>query len=291
MRTVLLTGATGFLGAHLAKTLCARGDRVRALRRGTSDLSRLAGLETTIDWLDAGDADDATLAKFLTGVDAVIHAAATYARHGESLSAIAATNIVFALRILEAATHRQVGLFIHIDSALPPQTNAYSLSKAQFAAWGRFMAERSQTRFLNLRVEHMYGPGDDESKFVDRVINACLCNEPSLALTAGTQQRDFIHVADVVDACLLLLERQPPMAERQAEIGLGSGTAIAVRDLVETIHRLTRSTTRLDFGAIPTQAGEVMYSCADLTPLDRLGWQPRIGIEDGLRQTIERKRS
>jgi nucleoside-diphosphate-sugar epimerase len=67
----------------------------------------------------------------------------------------------------------------------------------------------------------------------------------------------------------------------------GTGTAISVKELAHTIHRLTRSTSRLNFGALPDRVGEVSRSVADPTILRRLGWHPEVGLEEGLKATIE----
>src|SRR4029077_5731114 len=117
-----------------------RGDKVRALRRRASSLSRLQGLEEAIDWLDNDSGDTHEFEDFFVGVDAAIHTAATYGRGGQAVMDIAQTHLFYALKVLGAATGHHVGLFINTDSALPKETNAYSLSKAQFAEWGRFMA-------------------------------------------------------------------------------------------------------------------------------------------------------
>ncbi len=71
----------------------------------------------------------------------------------------------------------------------------------------------------------MYGPGDDSSKFTTHVIESCRRNEPRLALTAGEQLRDFIHIDDVVRAYDRIVDRQGDFAASDA-IEVGSGDAV-----------------------------------------------------------------
>jgi nucleoside-diphosphate-sugar epimerase len=141
-----------------------------------------------------------------------------------------------------------------------------------------------------LKLEHFYGPGDDKSKFTTHVIQSCLSNVTELKLTPGEQLRDFIHIDDVVSAYILLLDKQEEIDDEFAEFELGSGTAITIKHFVETIHRLTTSTTHLNFGAVPYRAGEAMHSQADTNGLQALGWYCQYDLESGLIQVIDQER-
>ena len=282
-KTVLLTGATGFLGSHLARALLGAGYRVAALKRRSSSLRRLAGLEVALF-----DVEDGVEQAF-DGVDAVIHAATSYGRQGESVSALFEANTAFPLRVLEAAVRRGVPLFINAGTVLAPSLNAYALSKHQFLAWGEHLAARHPIAFVNARLEHFYGPGDERSKFATHVVRSCLENVPELALTEGAQLRDFIHVDDVVAAFLLLLERGASGPAREFDVG--TGHAGTVRSFVETAHRLAGSSTQLKFGALDYRPGEPMRSEADPRALQALGWRCRHDIVSGLQDTIHRERN
>lgn len=282
-KTVLLTGATGFLGSHLARALPGAGYRVAVLKRRSSSLHRLAGLDVALFDVEDG------VERAFDGVDAVIHAATSYGRQGETVSALLEANTAFPLRVLEAAVQRGVPLFINAGTVLAPSLNAYALSKHQFLQWGEHLAARHPIAFVNARLEHFYGPGDDRAKFTTHVVRSCLENVPELALTEGAQLRDFIHVDDVVAAFLLLLERGASGPAREFDVG--TGQAGTVRAFVETAHRLAGSTTRLAFGALPYRPGEPMRSEADPRALRALGWRCRHDIASGLQDTINRERN
>jgi nucleoside-diphosphate-sugar epimerase len=292
-KRILLTGATGYLGSHLAKALLNAGHSVVALKRKTSSLQRLEPITARITLIDLDELDFDSLFKKQGKFDTIIHAATCYGRNGESASQIVDANLNFPLKLLDAASMAGVPIFLNTDSALDKFLNAYSLSKAQFSEWGRYFATHNKIRFLNLKLEHFYGTGDDDTKFSSHVIKSCLMNVPELKLTAGEQERDFIHIDDVIAAYMLILEQSASLADWFMELDVGSGDIITIRRFVELVHQLTASKTTLQFGALPYRAGEVMHSKADVTNLAALGWQKRYGLETGLKQVIalERKSS
>jgi nucleoside-diphosphate-sugar epimerase len=169
--------------------------------------------------------------------------------------------------------------------------NAYALSKYQFKQWGQRFARAGGLRFINLRIEHMYGAGDNPTRFTAHVIRACLDNAPELKLTLGEQKRDFVHVDDVVDAYATVIDRLLEFAPGFNELDVGSGRAVTIREFVECVRCLTEATTQLKFGALPYRTSEPMFSQADTTHLAALGWANRYDLPAGLAQTIERERS
>lgn len=289
-RVALVTGATGYLGSHLAEALLDTGHSIVALKRKTSSLRRLAPILHRITLLDVDDLDLRELFKGHGKFDAVIHTATCYGRNGESASQIADANLNFPLKLLDAATEAGVSVFMNTDTSLDKFLNAYSLSKTQFAEWGKHFAGQKKMRFLNLKLEHFYGPGDDDTKFSTHVINNCMMNAPELKLTPGEQRRDFIYIDDVVSAFMVLLEKMDSFDSPFVEFDVGSGKSVSIREFVETAHRLADSKTHLAFGALPYRQGEVMHSEADISSLTALGWHCRYNIETGLKQVIVQER-
>lgn len=287
---ILLTGVTGYLGSHLAETLLASGYEVVALKRTSSSLRRIAHLLPKLAWHDLDAVEMNALFTQHGKFDAVIHTATCYGRNSESASQIAEANLAFPLKLLDAAAASGVDIFVNTGTVLDKFLNPYALSKEHFSEWGQYFARQKKIRFLNLKLEHFYGPGDDASKFVAHIVNSCLSNAPELKLTPGEQKRDFIYIDDVVAAYLLLLEKQKFLADGFVEIEIGSGEAVTIREVVEMIHRLTASTTSLNFGAQPYRAGEAMLSQANTSTLQAFGWQCRHSLEAGLMKVIEQQR-
>lgn len=285
---ILLTGAGGFLGSSLALRLAREGHDVSLLVRPQSSLARLAGehFETGVY------SSDVDIRKFVQRIrpEVLIHTACSYGRQGESVLTLSDANLRFGLAMLQALIEGDAArcLFINTGTALPAATSVYALSKHQFADWGRVLAiaHPRRLRFVNVELQHMYGPGDAESKFTTHVLHACHANVPELALTAGEQRRDFIYIDDVLDAYQTLLRRSDSLSAT-AEVPIGSGVAPTIREFVETVHRLCTSRTHLAFGAVPYRPGEAMLCRADLGPMADLGWAPRWTLEAGLAKTIE----
>lgn len=289
--TILLTGATGFLGSHLARHFADRGESVAILKRSTSDTRRIDGLRRAIRDYDVDRDGVARAFQELGRIDIVVHTATCYGRNGESVTEIFEANTAMPLQLLNAAIRGGTATFIHTDTAIDRAVNAYALSKRQFAEWGGQLAGAGKIRFVNLRTEHFYGAGDDPSKFTTHVIRSCLRNVPVLDLTAGEQRRDFVHIDDIISAFAILVDRSESLDRTYLEYGLGSGQAIRVRDFVETAHRLCASHTQLAFGALPYRASETMYSQADISGLRALDWQPRVGLLEGLKMTIAQEKN
>lgn len=288
---ILLTGASGFLGSALALRFRRDGHQVRLLLRASSSLARLCGVLFEVNRLE-GDQQVAELIRSFRP-DAVVHTACAYGRHGESLLQLIDANVRLGIALLQPLLDLQETapcLLINTSTALPAATSAYALSKRQFAQWGRLqaLAQPDRLRFINVELQHMYGPGDDASKFTTHVITACRRNEPELLLTAGEQQRDFIFLDDVVDAYAVLLRVSNELGAA-TDVPIGSGKAPPVREFVQEAHRLCRSTTQLRFGALPYRPAEAMHCCADLTMMHALGWSPRWSLEAGICSTIERE--
>ena len=286
---ILSTGGSGFLGSALALHWLNTGHQVALLLRPTSKQNRLGGLSGLFD-IGCCTTDvevNAFVKKVLPEV--VVHTACAYGRQGETSLQLFDANLRLGLLILQALQHAaQPVSFINTGSALAPEVSPYALSKHQFAQWGRMLATQSggQLKFVNVLLQHMYGPGDDVSKFTTHVLHACHRNEAVLKLTAGEQARDFIYIDDVVSAYDTLLT-QCHQLDTVQDIEVGSGVAPTIRQFVETAHLLTASRSKLLFGALPYRANEAMHCLANVEFMAQLGWHPAFDLNAGLKKTIE----
>lgn len=279
---ILLTGASGFLGQNLLAMLAGDHNNIYAISRRLQPLDYHCQ-HSSIRWAKPTDIDHIF---HENSIDCVIHTATQYGRNNLLNSEILTTNTLWPLSILEAAYNTHVPLFINTGSSLPDDLNPYSLSKAQFRDWGKYLAEQSDMRFFHIRLEHMYGPDDDESKFTSHLINSCKRNTSSIPLTYGKAERDFIYIDDVVSAYKILLEKNNEFAAGFYEFELGSGQTISIREFAELVKSLADSSTELQFGAIPYRKNEVMYSIANTSVLNKMGWKCMTDIETGIKKTL-----
>jgi nucleoside-diphosphate-sugar epimerase len=287
---ILLTGATGFLGSALAKYWVRAGHKLTLLVRPTSQLHRIVSLLPEVELVSCQEGGDLKKIVQVCLPEAIVHTACTYGRSGEPALQVFDTNIRLGMLLIDAvlATDNVRPTFINTGTALGSLTGNYALSKQQFARWGNALALQSQDRlqFVNVRLQHMYGPGDDQSKFVSYVLHACRQNQMELKLTAGEQRRDFIYIDDAVTAYDFILNSQARFSVSD-QIDVGTGAAPTVRSFVERIVSVTGSRINLKFGAIPYRENEAMHCQADITRLHDLGWKAAYSLNQGIRKTIE----
>jgi nucleoside-diphosphate-sugar epimerase len=286
-QTILVTGATGFLGSHLVKGLLKQGHKVIILKRSFSNTWRIKEILSQLISYDLDTIDLTQPFQDISSIDAIIHTATCYGRNKENVSYLAQTNTLFPLQLLATAIQYKIPTFINTDTVLDKFLNPYALSKKHLREWGQYFAKLEKIRFINIQLEHMYGVDDDESKFTIYVIKSCLNNVEKLDLTAGEQIRDFIYIDDVISAYLILLDKANQQAIYFQDYELGSGKGVSIRELVKMIHTMTQSQTKLNFGVIPYRPQEVMHSEADISQLKALNWSPQYSLQQGLSFTID----
>jgi nucleoside-diphosphate-sugar epimerase len=135
--------------------------------------------------------------------------------------------------------------------------------------------------FAWARLFFLFGPREHAARLVPSVARALLAGEVA-ECSAGTQRRDFLHVDDVADALISLLK-----SDLVGPVNVGSGEAVAVRSVIETVARACCRPHLVRLGARPTPATEPPLLVADVSRLrDELGWRPSISFEDGIRDAV-----
>jgi len=179
-------------------------------------------------------------------------------------------------------------LFINAGTSLSPDMSNYALSKNQFSEWGEKIAkeEGSRLKFIDVRIQQMYGENDDRSKFTGNLIEACRNNEQKVDISLGEQYRDFIYVDDVVSAFENIINNSTKLNQYEM-ISLGSGQGSKLRDFAELVRSVSGASTVLNFGAIPYRQGEEMYSVADPSRMIELGWNPKYSLKCGVERVFK----
>lgn len=285
---ILLTGATGFLGSAILAQLLKRGDEVVAIKRSSSSVDKIrAYLDYPSLHLADIDKKDPTGLFDHYQIDTIIHTATEYGRFEVPLYNILNANLVLPLQLAEIGMQRGVRTFINTDSFFNKGGNSYSnllnysLSKKSLLIWLDKLA--GKLSIINVVLEHMYGPGDSPTKFVEHAIRKIGVERvPHMALTHGHQRRDFIYIDDVVQAYLKLIDYGRSEELRFETFELGTGQSIQVRDFVHQIKSIAGSNTVLGFGDIDYRPDEIMSSHADISRLERLGWRHSVSFETGI---------
>jgi nucleoside-diphosphate-sugar epimerase len=296
---VLITGATGFVGACLARDLIQAGHEVHLILRAESNTWRLAGLDGqyTAHRVDLRDAAQLRQAVAICKPEVVYHLATHGAYHFQKeRAAILATNLLGTANLLDALDGCDYRMLVNTgssseyghktgpmreDGLLEPRTD-YGVSKA--AATLLCQAEAFKGRpVTTVRIFSAYGPWEDPTRLVPYVMGCCLCGQ-SPQVTAGNQPRDFVYVGDVV-ALLQEAARCPSVCGRI--LHAGTGVQHTVRDMVQTIVSVCgQGHISARFGSCPTRHDEPaswVSSIAQTTALT--GWRPLYNLRAGIEQT------
>lgn len=289
--TILISGSTGFLGSYLLKLFINSGHKVIALKRTNSNIYRIEEYLNDAIYYDIDKTEFSSIFE-KHKIDIVINTATNYGRIDNKVSSIINTNLIFGLKLLEESVNSNVKAFINTDTLLERNLNTYSLSKAQLVDWMKFLSNKN-TKILNVKIEHMYGPKDDENKFIYWLINQLKQNVEKINLTSGIQKRDFIYIDDIVNAYETIIKNIDNFSNFE-EFELGSGNSIEVKIFVEKIYEEISNkqtlNTKLNFGAIAYRDNENMNMQVNITKLQNLAWEAKVSIEDGIKKILEEEK-
>ncbi len=294
---VFLTGATGFIGSHLARRLVGEGCAVTALVRPGADRGRLADVQDRITLVEGDLLAPRDFAEALetAAPDVCVHLAwrttGDYLHADENLRLVSASldlwNMLDAAgcrRVVLAGTcveyDTSVGHFAE-DSPIRPRT-LYAASKQALWLMTEQFARGRGWGAVSAKLFHVYGPGEHEGRLVPRVIRALRAGEPC-ALTRGDQLRDFVHVEDVAGALWTLAR-----SDLSGPVNVGAATPVAVAEVARELGRLLGRPDLLRFGALPSRADDPPCLCARRGRLHgELGWRPQYDLREGLRRTVD----
>lgn len=303
---VLVTGASGFIGSHLVRRLLADGAEVTVVVRYAS-VMRNVRLRTVWDAVRVIEADvrnrGALAAAQETAPELVFHLAA-YNHVGQSFAQVeecfdvnakGTANVLDvcpgARRFVYLSTSEVYGLQEHVpfvETMEPRPMSPYSITKYAGELYARMRQRLTPERVVVLRAFNTFGPGQSTKAVIPELILACL-RGGTVRTTKGEQTREFNYVEDVVDAIVRAGRHEEPLL---GPVNVADGREIAIRDLVQRIAGLTSATGQLEIGALPYRPNEIWRMYADSSRARReLGWAPKVGLEDGLRRTVEWYRS
>jgi nucleoside-diphosphate-sugar epimerase len=300
LRRVLVTGASGLVGSRALAPLRSRGFDVHAVARRPPAVGPSDGVSWhRADLLDAAQrravvadvgashllhlAWYAEPGAFWTATENAAWTSATIAL-AEEFAAAGGRRAVMAGTCAEydwTATSGAARHALREDAPRAPAT-LYGVCKDATRRVVASLAEPLGLATAWGRIFFLYGPGEDERRLVASVARGLVAGE-RVATSAGTQVRDFLHVDDVAGAFAALVD-----SDVTGPVNVASGDGVTVRDVVETLARLTGRADLLDAGALPMRPGDPESLVADVGRLrDEVGWTPRVGLEDGLRETVD----
>ena len=284
-KTILLTGATGYLGGYLSKHFLLKGYRIIALALNHNEKYLYSNYENVkLYYLS-----DTKIAEIFDKehIDIIIHTATLYGRYNEDSILLEKTNVEFPLIVLQEAVNHNAKIFINTGTILNKNISAYAMTKNHFEDWLSIYSDK--IKCVNLKLDHFYGPNDKPIKFIARVIQQLKNNVDHIDLTEGYQTRDFIYIDDIVSAFDIVIENEENFSTgRINTFEVGTDVKTSIKDLVMIIKKeLKNETTKLNFGKIPLRQNEMLDYEIDTKPLRLLGWKPQYtSIEEGIKKII-----
>ena len=292
MKTILLTGATGFLGSHLLAYLVKRKYKVVILKRANSDISRIVKILDKVTTYNA-DKQSIELAFKDQKIDVVMHLATCYGKK-QNYENLIQTNIIFGLSLISLSIKYNVDVFINTDTffnnknTVQSYLSEYTTTKKHFLDW--LFLKKESIQIVNMKIHHVYGEGDSDDKFSMWLFHNLSDGNKNIQLTTGVQLRDFIYVSDVVKAYeTVMLSSQN--FESMQEFNVSTGRKHTVKEFClvmgNEILNNTQSVNKvLLFGAKSNNLDEIMDIDNDNIALLQLGWKPEFDLVTGIHTMV-----
>jgi UDP-glucose 4-epimerase len=296
---VVVTGAAGFIGSNLCRMLLSEGYSVIAidnLSAGTRE-----NLPQGVDFRKE-DICDPKIGDHLAGASAVFHLAAKNCLADCAASPVetARINVMGTANIVDATIKKGISHFIYADTSAEYEgvldfpsrvdrvkpVSIYACSKRGGALIAEAFREYHKISISTVRYFNVYGPAQDWRRVIPPVMSAftirLLEGKPPVFYGKGDKRRDFVHVDDVNRFHLKLL-KEPAL--RGGTYNLGSGQDYSIKEIFEMIESEIRSGIRPE--EKPELPGEAFRTLADITETKKTGWEPQVGIREGISSFIK----
>jgi nucleoside-diphosphate-sugar epimerase len=291
---VLITGGTGFLGLPCARRAVEAGAEIHVVAR-----HRPGALPASAAYHPADFTNPASIAKvchavrpthllhlaWVTAPGAYWSAPENRAWQRESFHLVCAFQSCGGRRVAVAGTCAEYdwsagGRCHETRTPIRPAT-LYGTAKTELRHEVGSITARFDLSLAWPRLFFLYGPREHPARLVPSVTNALLAGQPA-EITVGTQERDFLHVEDAADALVRLL-----LSGVTGPVNIGSGEPVAVRTVAQNLADIVGRPDLLRLGAKPTPANEPPQLFADVGRIrSEVGWSPRIGLRQGLAETV-----
>jgi nucleoside-diphosphate-sugar epimerase len=304
-RRVLVTGGAGFIGSHLVRALLERGETVRIIDNfSTGNRGNLRGLEDDVEVVEGELRSYERVHNAMRGVEIVFHQGAlpSVPRSVQDPLTTSAVNVEGTLNVLLAARDegsrrvifassssvygRQDSLPL-AETARPDPISPYGVAKLAAERYCVSFSRVYPLETVALRYFNVFGPRQDPRSEYAAVVPTFLteiaAGRPAPIYGDGEQRRDFTYIGNVVDANLLAADSANSNGR---VLNIATGRSVTVNELADAIGSVLGRDLEREY--LPPRPGEIPASWADTTAAqEALGWQPNVGLEEGLQRTAE----
>lgn len=296
---VLVTGATGFVGACLVRRLVSVGDDVHIFTRKQSNMWRISGIVTEITNHEVDLCDTDTVDKVVKEIRPnIIYHLATYGGFAfqQDTQNIMQSNLMGTINLLQACETVGFDCFVNTGSSseygfkqeamkesdFTAPIGDYGVSKVATTLFCQSEAVRKSLPIVTARLFSPYGNWDDPKRLIPYVIKSLLRGE-SPKLTTPDSVRDYIFIDDVLDFYQLIANKP---AFGGHIFNVGSGVQNSIGEVVTIVTKIIGNGIEPIWGAIERKRPESSLWVADITKSNRAGLTIQSDIEKGLRKTI-----
>ncbi len=283
---LFITGATGHIGTELISKISNQNYEINILVRKESNIRSLLKLNPKIKVFYSLE-EVIEKNTIFSDADIFFHLATCYGTKNEDSEYIKYVNFDLGKKLLSNVLKFENKIFFNIDTSLPSEANYYSKYKKLFLSDSMRKINDKSINFINLTLENVYGPNDQDNKLIPSLLSACLENKEYFDLTIGKQKRDFIYIDDVISALIILLtEVKYDYRRNFLNIDIATSKKISIKELAVKIKKMTNSKTILRFGSNTKEIFDATIPNADTSFLFNLGWKPEVSIDSGLKKLI-----
>lgn len=301
-KSVLITGGAGFIGTNLIKKLITLNCDINLVLKKTTDLWRIKDVLDKIKIYHADLLNKDVLIKIIHKINPVfiIHLA-TYSNYRNQSDAeqMTKTNIEGTLNLLIASKNINYKTFINAGSSSeygikekPMSENDilepisfYAATKASITLLCQVFAREYQKPIVTLRPFSVYGPREDEKRFIPTIMKAVIENK-TIKLTKDSQRRDFIYIDDIVDIYIKTIFQGEKLTGQI--LNMGTGLEYTNDEVVKILFRITGKKVKIEKGAFPKRLWDTPHWVADISKTKKiLNWKPKFSLQDGLKKTYE----
>ena len=302
MKRCIITGATGFIGANLLRTLLQKGHEVHVLLRPGYNPQRLQDVrdQAQLHIIDLLDAEDTGQVLQAIKADWIFHLAAhgAYSWQTDAQQMIQ-TNLTSTINLIESCAKVGFEAFVNTGSSSeygfknhPPledeivkPNSMYAITKVAATQYCQYVADQQELPIATLRLYSAYGPYEDERRFIATLVRRGLQGELPPLVNPDTA-RDYVYVEDVCDAYLLAASKIS--LELGAIYNIGSGVQTTIRQAVEMARKLMHIDVVPDWNSMPNRSWDTSVWVANNDKaIKELGWRPQHDFQSGLERTIE----